>query len=222
LKYGFPLDDKCPNVALHRYAPSDRHRIKPSELAAIVREQLNANLDNDCQALDSHGKFGAIGALFKITAHPYGYTFVAKGVQTCHRSHLSHEEQVYNRLWALQGTVVPVYIGQFNLIRDYILGGGAHITRMMLMSYGGEPISLQGYGNTNMDKEWQRSEEELLECGVGHDDLRPTNMLWNAEVSRVMIVDFDRAILYSLKRPTSRETGDQDRDRKRRNVEVCL
>ncbi|KAK2750064.1 hypothetical protein FQN57_004556 [Myotisia sp. PD_48] len=62
---GGPFDENCPNVSLHRnnlLGPISRDRLQE-----IFREQLGKTRDHDCEALDRFGKFGATGALFKLT-----------------------------------------------------------------------------------------------------------------------------------------------------------
>jgi hypothetical protein len=218
LKEGRLLDESCPNVALHRRGLGNKHHIDTAQLHRIIQQQLCDNLDDSCEALDSRGKFGAIGALFKVTARPYGYTLVTKGVQRTRRSDLSFEAQVYSRLSSLQGTLVPVCLGLIDLARGYVLGGGAYIQRMMLMSYGGETAA------SITDDEIHRLWETLIQYGVEHEDLRQANILWNTELGRFMVIDFDRAILYPIKRANSAEP--EERDLKRRNIEgnreICV
>ncbi|KAJ8129518.1 hypothetical protein O1611_g4113 [Lasiodiplodia mahajangana] len=212
LKDRRPLDENCPNVGVHRQGLGNQHHIDTAQLRGIIRRQLDVNFDDSCQALDSYGKFGAIGALFKITARPYGYTLVTKGVQTAHRSRLSSEAQVYARLSSLQGTLVPVYLGLIDLTRDYILGGGAHVTRMMLLSYGGETVTAMN------DYDMEVVAQTLMQFGVEHEDLRHANMLWNEELGRVMVIDFDRATLYSEKRVNSMEPKDYHAKRRKLGI----
>ncbi|KAI0429922.1 hypothetical protein F5Y09DRAFT_308896 [Xylaria sp. FL1042] len=218
LKEGRLLDENCPNVAVHRRGSGNEHHIDTAQLHRIIQQQLRDNLDDSCQALDSRGKFGAIGALFKVTARPYGYTLVTKGVQRTHRSDLSFEAEIYARLSSLQGTLVPVCLGLIDLARGYVLGGGAYIQRMMLMSYGGETAA------SITDQEIHRLWETLIQYGVEHEDLRHANILWNTELGRFMVIDFDRAILYPIKRANSAEP--EERDLKRRNIEgnreICV
>ena len=44
-----------------------------------------------------------------------------------------------------------------------------------------------------LDREIRQSTGEIRELGVEHNDLRPQNMLWNAEASRVLLIDFERS-----------------------------
>jgi len=89
---------------------------------------------------------------------------------------------------------------------------------MMLMSYGGETaVSID---DQEIDDLW----ETLMQYGVEHEDLRRANVLWNAELGQYMVIDFDRAITYPIKRANSAEP--EEHDPKRRNLggnkEICV
>lgn len=43
------------------------------------------------------------------------------------------------------------------------------------------------------DREIRDSTGEIRELGVEHKDLRPQNMLWIAEASRVLLINFERS-----------------------------
>ncbi|CAK7222328.1 hypothetical protein SCUCBS95973_004805 [Sporothrix curviconia] len=200
LRYGLPLDETCPNVELHRAAgiAANTHNLAYSDLGSLICTQLAANLDDGCTALDAHGKFGAIGALFKVTVYPHGYTLVAKGVQADDCAFLDWEERVYGRLASLQGTVVPVCLGVVDLRRAYMLTGGARICRLMLLSYVGEKAGRDQVDDEKVGKLFGT----LLAQGVEHGDLRWDNVLWNEEQQRLMVIDFDRTLMYAAsKRP---------------------
>lgn len=197
LRFGRGLDQACPNIALHRCSgDADGHGITPAELLLAVEEQLASNLDDGCASLDGHGKFGAIGALFKVTAYPQGYTFVAKGVQDDDREYLDWEERVYRQLVVLQGSVVPVCLGLVDLRRAYVLTGGARVSRLMLLSYAGETAQPE-----QVDEEVEAELTKTLWAhGVEHGDLRLANVLWSEEQCRLMVIDFDRAILHTKRK----------------------
>ncbi|EPE07414.1 phosphotransferase-like protein [Ophiostoma piceae UAMH 11346] len=207
LRLGLALDGACPNVALHRGAGSaNSHTLTPSGLLSAVVEQLAANLDSGCCALDGHGKFGAIGALFKVSLFPLGYTFVAKGVQDSDRECLDWEERAYQRLATLQGRVVPVCLGLVDLRRAYVLTGGARVSRLMLLSYAGETPQPDQVDEEDM---WQL-EDLLRQHGVEHGDMRLANVLWNAEQQRPMVVDFDRATIFAKRKRSSNGVPDEE------------
>ena len=197
LKRECHLDENCPNVSWHRTIESGtKHPINAAEFTSLVSEQLGQNPYQDCVALDPLGllgKIGAIGALFKLELAQYGYTFVGKGTQPAHLRHLHHESLIYSRLERLQGEVVPVHLGIIDMIRGYLLPGGARVFHMMLMSWGGEVAA--GAGVLDMKAELKRSARALRSEGVLHGDEREPNILWNEERHRIMLIDFDHATL---------------------------
>ncbi|EFX00022.1 hypothetical protein CMQ_339 [Grosmannia clavigera kw1407] len=180
---------------------------KSACLLSAVKEQLTRNLDDGCAALDGHGKFGAIGALFRVTAYPQGYTFVAKGVQDDDRESLDLENRVYQQLAVLQGSVVPVCLGLVDLRRAYVLTGGARVLRLMLLSYAGERAQPE-----QVSEEVERELEGTLRThGVEHGDLRLANVLWSEELCRLMVVDFDRATLHTKRKRGVEKELQQDK-----------
>ncbi|KAI8674491.1 hypothetical protein NCS57_00347000 [Fusarium keratoplasticum] len=206
LKRGQNLDDNCPNVLAHRTAKGgSRHAIDANKFASLVEEQLRQNPYQNCEALDGWGKIGATGVLFKLELAPYGYTFVGKGSLPGHSGLLEHESRIYTRLDKLQGEVVPVHFGLVRLDWGYILPGGARIFHMMLMSWGGETVDTvtAGAGAVDLLAEVRRSSQDVWDEGVDHGDERNANRLWNDELRRVMLIDFDHATL--LPRPRHKQ-----------------
>ncbi|KAK9366884.1 hypothetical protein V1509DRAFT_209364 [Lipomyces kononenkoae] len=226
LKRGWYLDESCPNVSLHRTVEgSIRHPISASEFASMVGEQLRRNPYRDCVALDPYGvlgKIGAIGALFKLELAPYGYTFVGKGTQSVHLRCLQHESRVYSRLESLQGEVVPVYLGIVNLSRGYVLPGAARVLHMMLMSWGGETAA--GADVPDLSVELRRSSRAVWSEGVDHGDEREPNILWNKELRRVMLIDFDRAALRpaAKHKQLSKLSGNGKKRKWQRDILRCM
>lgn len=78
----------------------------------------------------------------------------------------------------------------------YFLHGAGQIRHMLLMGWGGEPIhKLEDV--EAIRHEVSRSQKKIRSLGVLHQDLRSDNMLWNAELERVLIIDFHRSQLDS-------------------------
>jgi hypothetical protein len=128
-------------------------------------------------------KGGLHGPLFAITLEAYGYTFVGKG--TTYSS--LFEDDVYRKLRHLQGSAVPVYLGDIHLQRNvYCLDPERIIAHMSLMAYGG--VSLETSGRRDLNEHMTLTKAEIQEAGVKHLDQRPTNMLWNAEAQRVKLL----------------------------------
>jgi hypothetical protein len=169
----------------------------------LMREQLAEDLDEDCQALDKYGKFGAIGVLFRLTLRGYGYCVVAKGVQKPHLPRLLGEEQVYQHLRDLQGQLVPVCLGIIQLEREYWTTSGAHISHMMVLSYCGEPMWKTVTGMpSDVGERAKLLWAELEERGVEHGDERRSNIVWNSSLQRPMCIDFDWA---QIKKPCGKD-----------------
>ncbi|OAA63384.1 metalloprotease m41 [Niveomyces insectorum RCEF 264] len=211
LHRGLPLDEKCPNVQLHREAaaiataataPSGReqeqqvyHTLTVDELRSRLVRQLDDHLEVDCECLDKRGLFGLCGVLFKITLTGYGYTFVAKGVQAAHRQALEQEVAVYEGLAAFQGRLVPVCMGMIDLVYPFPLQSLAKVSHMLLLSWAGpDLICLRPRPpGVDLEEEVWKTNAELEGAGLDNDDVRHDNLTWNAEARRVMQIDFDQA-----------------------------
>ncbi|CAG8053664.1 unnamed protein product [Penicillium olsonii] len=201
LQKGGLLDECCPNVDLHRQGgKSSHHLINAEELVQQVRQQLDDDPD-DCTPM---GECGSYGAPFKITSNAHGYTIVGKGTTALLWGEVSREADIYRLLSRVQGAAVPVFLGPIDLADIYFLHGAGEISHMLLMGWAGEPITEIGA----LRREYSRSVNDIRSLGVLHQDLRPANLLWNAELGRVLVIDFHRCQLDS--RP------DKHRGRRRR------
>lgn len=184
LQQGGLLDESCPNFVEHRGGKEvDRHPIAASELVALLKQQLDLDLDHYC---DPFGSCGAYGAPFKIRCASYGYTLVGKGTTPALWGIVSREAAVYEVLRTAQGSAVPVFLGSIDLKQKYFLHGAGEIRHMLLMAWGGEPIT---------DEQWKssaihHSNREIRKLGVWHCDLRRQNVLWSAELKRMILIDF--------------------------------
>lgn len=200
LKKGWDLYDGCPNAALHRVAAGGgvRHPITAEKFIRLVSERLREDPYRNCSALDALGKKGAIGVLFRLELLPYGYTFVGKGTYSNRLRRLQHEGTVYTRLKLLQGWTVPVYLGLVHLDKGYVLPGGRRVVHMMLMSWAGERAADANVEAEELETQQQRSLQAVWDQGIDQGDKRDDNLLWDSERHRVMVIDFDRAVI----RPT--------------------
>ncbi|KAL2359120.1 hypothetical protein RJZ56_008046 [Blastomyces dermatitidis] len=196
-----PLDLSCPNATLHQQGQaSKRHLVIKEDLCSLIKGQLACSLDEDCECLDREGLFGRIGVLFKITLTKYGYTFVAKGVQSVDESYLAHEACVYAHLSHLQGIKVPVFLGNITLEQPYPLVSLALVTKMMLMSWAGCSIGMNSWPeDVNIEKEKEETLHALTSSGISHNDIRTANLVWNPERKQVMAIDFDQATIHHNK-----------------------
>ena len=193
---GSRLDRNCPNASLHPRL-GEKHAVGRSKFLDLVQKQLADDLDHDCEPL---GLQGARGALFKITLASHGYVLVGKGTVQAFVPDLLHEGKIYRRLAKLQGTAVPVYLGNIDLKEWYYLDPGVRILHMLLMSWGGGLADEdEAMRNTPaLRKGIQRTTAEVREAGIDQMDVRSPNLLWNREVQRVMLIDFERAALIKL------------------------
>ncbi|KAE8386924.1 hypothetical protein BDV23DRAFT_133400 [Aspergillus alliaceus] len=191
LQQGGILDKHCPNIEFHRRGlNSSRHLINARDLVQQIKQQLDENID-DCTPM---GGCGASGAPFKITCTTYGYTVVGKGTTSRLWKEVSREADVYSILSRAQGSAVPVFLGAINLAKIYFLHGAGEIRHMLLMAWGGEPISRVEHAEAFRPEIW-KSEEEIRSLGVLRLDLRSDNILWNAELKRALIINFHRSEL---------------------------
>ena len=138
LLQNLPLDEGCPNLLSHPKR-GKHHIIDHKKFLKLVQDQLAHDLDHNFEPL---GLQGSRGALFKITLVSHNYVFVGKGTVNAFIADLTHEGLVYKRLGKLQGTAVPVCLGNINLVKSYILDFGVWIEHMLLLSWGGEVVDI--------------------------------------------------------------------------------
>ncbi|KAE8355480.1 hypothetical protein BDV28DRAFT_155401 [Aspergillus coremiiformis] len=192
LQQGGALDVYCPNVELHRYSKnSNRHPVNAECLVKMLKLQLDKDPDYGCTPI---GSCGSYGAPFKITCSVYGYTVVGKGTTSRLWKEVSREADVYRILRRVQGSAVPVFLGTIDMAQIYFLHGAGRIRHMLLMAWGGENMAHIKHDKV-IRREISRSKREIRQCGIIHEDLRPENILWNAELNRALIIDFHRCTL---------------------------
>ncbi|KAI4269338.1 MAG: hypothetical protein LQ337_007339 [Flavoplaca oasis] len=194
------IDESCPNAQLHpRGKRGDTHSLTKPVLRDLIRRQLAKSMDEDCQDLHLTG---ARGMIFKLSLREEGYTFIGKATIDRFTPCLQHEGRVYHRLRRLQGQLIPVCLGNIDLDIPWF-GHGIELVHMLLMSYGGECISIQtSRDNFQQEVDFERT---IAALGVRHEDLFSRNMLWNKEVGRLLFIDFERSTLSKV-RPKLTET----------------
>lgn len=192
---GLALDLQCPNVAAH----GCKH-LQPSTFLHLIRQQLavDRGKDADCCALYTHG---SRGALLKVRLKSHGYTMVAKGVETCNLRYLLNEKRVYDRLETLQGRYVPVCCGVSELDVPYYYDG-AELTDLLFLSWAGLSLASMTRNESSvmqvLENCLQLSRKALMaihEQAVLHHDVKPRNMLYDADSQTLMLVDFERSEL---------------------------
>ena len=193
-------------MTLHQKEAKDkRHLIDRRRFQQLIQQQLGEDMDHDCEPL---GKQGARGALFKISLRRSGYTLVGKGTVQAFVEDLRHEGRIYRRLENLQGSVIPVYLGNIDLPKVYYLDVGVRIQHMMMMAWAGEEVAANTEDMCRLVNEQVRSSaEEISRLGVTHGDIRGPNILWSRELKRVVLIDFERAISSRRKRYHETDNG---------------
>lgn len=157
------LDERCPNVAAHRYPGShaqDQHAIDRAGLQILLEELLGQ--DHDDEGFESPDRDGWAGALFRITLVSHGYTFVGKGTVVQLVPMLRKEARIYDRLEEVQGKAVPVCLGSVDLPRIFWLTITVAIEHGLLLSYGGEEAWRCGLEQKRFDYEMKRPNRKSL------------------------------------------------------------
>ncbi|KAF2453121.1 hypothetical protein BDY21DRAFT_357348 [Lineolata rhizophorae] len=191
LAYGGPMDTNCPNFDDHGQRHIDR-----LEFLRLIRTQLatDRGRDADCMPLYLSG---SLGSLFKVRLSSHGYVLVAKGMERFYLGRLRHENELYDRLRALQGKHVPVCLGRVDLILPYYYDGGV-FEHFMFLSWAGRPVfkCINQLSQPGVVDAVTTAFKELHTLGVLHCDAEPRNILYDADRSNLMVVDFERAKFY--------------------------
>lgn len=116
-------------------------------------------------------------------------------------AHLKQEAVIYERLSPIQGIHVPVYLGNIDLDHLYFYNGIAAIVHMMFLGFRGQPIfrHMNAINRAQITKQVKRSVQTIHQLGVLHGDLMPRNILWNAKLGQLMIIDFEKAKIKELR-----------------------
>ena len=119
----------------------------------------------------------------------------AKCTINVYESDLLYEGLVYKQLESVQGTHIPVCLGNIDLDRVYSYDCGIQITHMMFMAWVGQRIDCQSPPSNLqlVTKQAIDAIHAIHELGVLHLDVMPRNLLWNEELQRVMFIDFERS-----------------------------
>ncbi|ESZ92180.1 kinase domain-containing protein [Sclerotinia borealis F-4128] len=190
------LDTSCPNILDHYKTNhrSNQHQLNRETFLSLLHQQLEQNRDDDCYPL---GIQGARGALFKITLTSHGYTVVAKGTVRAFAKDLRHECKIYEHLKKIQGVYIPICFGSINLIHPYHYDIGVQIVHMMILSWAGERWDkckvVKEMSQECVNTMVMQTIQQIHHAGILHRDLRAPNVFWNAEMKRVMLIDFERS-----------------------------
>jgi hypothetical protein len=190
------LDTDCPNIMLHQQGVQGlQHPVSHKEFLRLLYEQLEKSLDDGIVRL---GLQGARGVLFQVTLLAYGYTFVSKATATAFVPDFQHEERVYQLLDQEQGVNVPVFLGTVDLRemdKTYYYDHRVYIKYMMFLSWGGTTDDSVTAG------EVKRCLGAIHRAGVIHSDVRWANVLRDPQTRKVMMIDFERAVVKPVRRP---------------------
>lgn len=181
------LDPQCPNVHSHGQG---RHAIDLRKFRSLVRELLRDHIEY-CEELYIRG---ATGVLYRIRLPQWGYTVIAKGTSWSRRRHLYHEADVYKQLRPIQGQYCPLYLGMYKVEGELWYAGDVLVTHLMVMSYEGQSLLRQRCPSDHIDQAL-RGLRAIHDYGVLHRDIALRNILYNAQLKRVVWHDFDRSII---------------------------
>lgn len=192
------IDENCPNAAFHprnkKFA--NLHLIGQKKFRKLIHNQLATTLNRNITDLRING---SRGMLFKLVLESHGYVFVGKGTIDVFVPDLRHEGGMYRRLESLQGTDIPVYLGNIDLVRRWY-DLGICILHMLLLSFGGKMVDSL---DRPMLAQIDTFRAKLDGFGIKHGDLENRNMLWNEELQRLVFIDFERSVVQPRSKPTS-------------------
>ncbi|CEI70932.1 unnamed protein product [Fusarium venenatum] len=208
IAFGDPLDEKCPNIAIHGKAHIDRQ-----SFVVLLRDQLTVDRGNDADCTPL-GISGSRGSLFKLCLSSRGYTLVAKGVETMDARRLRHENKMYDHVRPLQGTFVPVCLGMIDLVKPYYFDSGVY-AHCLLMSYGGRPVLREmNEVKANVMDQIMMALSRLHQYRVLHCDAEPRNILYDRSSGRCILVDLMLAEIHTHQPLRSINCNSQSRKRK--------
>ena len=208
---GHTLDKKCPNVKAHqkkahyysrntpnrtlkrRRHSNNRHAINQPVLARLMDQQLQGPERDYDGGFKSLERSGWAGALFRLELLSHGYTFVGKGTVQPLVPVLEFEADMYKRMKTIQGKAIPVYLGSVDLAAAFHLTTRTAIVHLMLLSWAGEEAWRCGIEPERLWLETLRTHHEVAALGVQQGDLRRPNVLWNYELDRAILIDFEYA-----------------------------
>ncbi|KAL2168368.1 hypothetical protein VTG60DRAFT_7346 [Thermothelomyces hinnuleus] len=204
------IDQTCPNAGTH----GSRH-ISQLEFRGFLRTQLAKDRGPEADSTPMYLS-GSVGSLFKIRLSAYGYTLVAKGVETENLGRLRHEKGIYDRIHHIQGNHVPVCLGLIDLALPYYLDG-CQFKHFLLLSWAGQPLfsCIDRINKTIVIDLITKAYTELHRLQVLHVDAEPRNILYDVINGTFMVTDFERAEFRGRQPLGSISPNGQGRKRKR-------
>ncbi|PKK42474.1 hypothetical protein CI102_13171 [Trichoderma harzianum] len=166
------LNNGCPNVTLHGRGLASsfaglsvRHPVSHSKWLQLLRKQLEVSLDDGVVPLSNGGSRGTIRAFIKD---------------------LGHEAAVYKRLKPAQGVSIPVFLGTIDLRainKIYYYDHRVYIVHLIFLSWGVTSWTMLGLPTLR----------SIHLQGVVHNNVQGTNILFNPETNRIIIINFKKA-----------------------------
>ncbi|KAK3991250.1 hypothetical protein QBC44DRAFT_323911 [Cladorrhinum sp. PSN332] len=209
LAYGRPIDKTCPNAGSH----GPRH-IGLGEFLRLLHAQLAEDRGPDADSTPLYLS-GSVGSLFKTRLSPYGYTLVAKGVETADLARLQHEKTVYDQLCTIQARHIPVCLGLIDLALPHYCDGGV-FEHFLLLSWAGQPLvkHIDQIDKTHTINAITAALTGLHRFRILHRDAEPRNILYNAVSGSLMVIDFERAEIHGRQALSSISPNGQNQKRK--------
>ncbi|UKZ73878.1 hypothetical protein TrVFT333_001532 [Trichoderma virens FT-333] len=188
LALGKPIDKSCPNAGCH----GQKH-ISRFEFLHLIREQLAVDRGRDADCMPLY-RSGSRSSLFKLRLSSHGYTLVAKGIESLDLAHLQHENEIYDCMLAIQGSYIPVCLGNINLILPYYYDCGVY-KHFMFLAWAGRPVfqCTNQISHLDMVSTITSVFKAIHKLRVLHRDAELRNILYDEHSGTFMVVDFKRA-----------------------------
>jgi hypothetical protein len=122
----------------------------------------------------------------------------------------------------IQGEAIPIYLGSIDMTRPFYLCSGVTIEHLMLLSWGGEEADRYELDGDVLKREMKRTTNDVKRLGVDQGDLRSPNILWNGELGRVMLIDFEYGNLKEMSKTETEKRAliEKDGNIARKRVKV--
>ncbi|KAL1888925.1 hypothetical protein Cpir12675_005988 [Ceratocystis pirilliformis] len=145
---------------------SSHHPVSYQKWSQLLKKQIDEHLYHGIEDLWISGPFTG---LFAVTLLGCGYKFVGKGTPKSNADRFENEAYVYHRLEPIQGTFVPVYLGQIDLCkmdRDFPHRSGHTLGFMMFLSWAGDRLNVSNKAYWSLKDGGVKSMRAIHEQGV--------------------------------------------------------
>jgi hypothetical protein len=116
------------------HGPDSRQIDRPTFLH-LIRQQLSKDMDTNCKSI---GRPRACGVLSRVRLRLYKYTVAAKATPIDFVQRLKWEAAINGYLRPIQGTHVPVHLGNVDLQAHDFYERITELVHMMFLSFGGK------------------------------------------------------------------------------------